>query len=765
LWVPEDRPSGTLDLPKAREPVLVVDDDAVSRLVLCQALDQAEISNIAVADGHAALEVLKNQVPSLVLLDLVMPQPDGYEVLRTLRADPRTQDVPVVVLTALDADEEVSRAFEAGTDDFLRKPFKPAELIARVRGQFRLRAVKDQLAGRERDAQVVLELTKALASNLDFRGILFTVVQRIAAVARVDRVSVVLVREQGDVGYVVAASDNEQLRDLPIDLAKYPEIRESLATAQPLVISDAETHPLLELTRNDAPARWTFRSLLILPIIYEKQAMGVLFLRGRQRGVFGEREVALCNTVSSAMAIALRNARVLQSLRDQTQQVTVARFEAERRLKSLQRYADFFESAADGIIVIDAEGRLLFTNPRARGIFGRSEEDLAGRALPDVFVFGDAQASQALLDGFREGIFPQGLDMALVTREGRPLVASVNFTSVAREEGVVLCSFRDVTQERAVEAELVKTKDSLQRVIDSSFDAIVSADTRGTIVLFNRAAERLFGRVAREVLGTDIRLLYPDGTAERIMKLVRRGGGRVEGLRLEILHAATERIPVSFSGALVYEGGTIVGSVGIFTDLREKMRMEERLQQAQEQLLAQERQAIIAELAGAAAHELNQPLQSVMAYAQLLERRLPPPSSQQTAASGVGPHAAVAVIYSEAARMAEIVRKIGRITRYETKSYVGAQKILDLDRASVSETGEHRVLSAASLASTAPTSNSSIPPQSPAPSSRGARLDTAPPSHGALPSERANSTASRGPISDTLRPSQGAPRPPNEDKR
>ena len=73
------------------------------------------------------------------------------------------------------------------------------------------------------------------------------------------------------------------------------------------------------------------------------------------------------------MAIALRNARVLQSLRDQTQQVTVARFEAERRLRTLQRYADFFESAADGIVVIDAEGHLLFSNPKAREITGYGE--------------------------------------------------------------------------------------------------------------------------------------------------------------------------------------------------------------------------------------------------------------------------------------------------------------------------------------------------------------------------------------------------------
>ncbi len=104
--------------------------------------------------------------------------------------------------------------------------------------------------------------------------------------------------------------------------------------------------------------------------------------------------------------------------------------------------------------------------------------------------------------------------------------------------------------------------------------------------------------------------------------------------------------------------------------------MEQRLAQAQEQIIAQERQAIIAELAGAAAHELNQPLTSVMGYAELLKRHVGHDVSALNAAE---------VIFQQAERMAEIVRKIGKITKYETKSYVGRARILDLDRATESD--------------------------------------------------------------------------------
>jgi signal transduction histidine kinase len=77
------------------------------------------------------------------------------------------------------------------------------------------------------------------------------------------------------------------------------------------------------------------------------------------------------------------------------------------------------------------------------------------------------------------------------------------------------------------------------------------------------------------------------------------------------------------------------------------------------------------ELAGATAHELNQPLTSVMGYSELLARKISDESPN---------HRAVNAIYQEAQRMAEIVRKIGKLTHYETKSYVGEQRILDLDR-------------------------------------------------------------------------------------
>ncbi|EYF05853.1 PAS domain S-box protein [Chondromyces apiculatus] len=671
------------------DTVLVVDDDAISRSVLTRALQSGGFETEVLSSGAAALSWLAENTPAVILLDLVMPPPDGYVILRAIRRDRRTAEVPVVVLTALDRDEEVARAFELGADDFIRKPFRPVELIARVRSQIRMREYVVALARKEHDAKVVLELTQALSSALDIRNILFTVVRRIAEVARVDRCSIILVHDKGDVGYVVASSDDKDLRDLPLDLSRYPEIQNVLATGQVLVIEDARSSPVFDLIRASLPPD-AFRSVAILPILFEDKPMGVLFLRGRRPVALREHELSLARTVASATAIALRNARILQSLRDQTQQINVARFEAERRLAALQPYADFFHSAADGIVVIDPDGRILFSNSRAQAITNRSDAELASMTLASLIDPRDYDRVEELRACFGRGDFPHMVDLTIQrTHEAycERRVLSCSFSSVLREDGgAILVSFHDVTSERATEAELTKTKEFLERVIESSVDAIVSADMNGLLLLFNRAAERIFGYEAREVVGTKtIRDLYPEGNGSHIMDLIRSeehgGPGRLEGYRTEVLAKDGTRIPMMLSAALILEGGAPTGSVGIFTDLRDLVHMETQLTAAQEELRHREKQALIAELAGAAAHELNQPLTSVLGYAEMILRRVDASSPACAAAQ---------TIRGEAERMAEIVRKIGKITRYETKSYVGSARIIDLDRSSDGSDGSGR---------------------------------------------------------------------------
>lgn len=651
--------------------VLLLDDDAVTRRVVGAWLERAGYRTTAFGDAQRALHAAQVTPPEVILLDLMLPDTDGYAVLRALRSTPEGRDVPVIVLTAMEGDDEVARVFAAGADDFLRKPCREAELLARIRAQLRLSAYVHELAAKERDARAMVELTRTLASRLDPREILFTVVRRVAELVRVDRCSIVVGGVDDRIGFVVAASDDASLHNLPVELDRYPEVRRVLRSGAPLVIEDSASHPLLEEVRGLlSGARLT--SLTLLPIVCDGRALGVLFLRARgRRGTLDARESALCEVIANATGVALRNASELQQLREQSQAVSRARQEAERRARFLERYADLFVSAADGMVVIDPSGQVLFANPRAAEITGYDDADLRRAYAHFIVTREDRGIARSLRANFRRRVFPSNVDLRIRRRDGELRTLALSTSSLHRDDHAVLLTFRDVTDDRATARELARTKEFLTSLIEGTPDAIIAASLDGTVLLFNQAAERVLGYPRESVLGQRaVARLYPPGAARDLMGRLRASPkGLLDGVRSEVIARDGERIPVQLSVALV--GAPPTATVGIFSDLRERLKLEDRLEQAQQELAVSERQVLVGEVAGAAAHELNQPLTAVQGYAELIGKCVGDPATVARASG---------VILRETERMAEIVRRLGNVQRYETRDYVGGARILDLGR-------------------------------------------------------------------------------------
>jgi len=343
---------------------------------------------------------------------------------------------------------------------------------------------------------------------------------------------------------------------------------------------------------------------------------------------------------------------------------------------SLRRFADYFESSADGIIVMNLAGIVLFCNPSACDIFGLPAGELQGSDVAQLLSRDGAARFAEVRTALAQSQYPRNVDLAIRTPPGQRRILNVSFSSVRQEPDSVMVSLRDVTAARTLARELTKTKEFLERVIDASVDAIVSADVDGKVLLFNPAAERTYGYAASDVVGKmNVRALYPRGTAEKIMQRIRGdelgGPGVLHGLQTELLGEGGVRIPVMLSASLIQHRGQTIGSVGVFKDLRTERNIARRLAAAQRELEVQEKKAFVAELAGAAAHELNQPLTAVMGYADMLARSLEDGSRLKRATNQ---------IVTETERMAEIVRKIGKLTRYESKAYVGDTKIIDIER-------------------------------------------------------------------------------------
>jgi PAS domain S-box-containing protein len=480
-------------------------------------------------------------------------------------------------------------------------------------------------------------------------------------------VSLLAVLADPEAAYLVAASEEVEVGRTRLLLAQHPHVRRALELAEVTFTGGADGEP----GAGEVAA--------VFPVLIGRKAVGALVARfvGEAAVRAAEASVGHGRMAAAMLGIVLRSARALDPIRERTRRVTLPDVREERRGRALERYRAFIDSASDGIVVVDAAGTVLYLNRAAEEVTGYARDGLAGKPLlqivPEPFrATLNRQIARAIaaepVDNF---------DLELVTTSGDRIAVSVASIAILSEHEAAIFSFRDVTLARDLERELRRTSEFLKRILNSAVDGIIAANMRGTIVLFNQSAERICGYHASEVIGRmSVRRLYAPGVAHEVMRLIRSaqhgGGGRLEPVRRHLITAMGEEVPVSISAAVVLDDeGREIATVGIFSDLRERLHMEERLASAQEKLAISEKQAVAIELAGAAAHELNQPLTSVMGYTQVLMRKLGPDDIHQ---------ASLRTILEEADRMAAIVRKLGSLTRYETKSYVGGAQIIDLDR-------------------------------------------------------------------------------------
>jgi len=138
--------SGTATAGDTRPPRVLIADDNVQGAELLEAyLSDTGYELRTASDGEQTLQQVKSWQPDVILLDIMMPRISGFEVCKRLRADPASQDVAVLMITALDQPSDIERAVDAGTDEFLSKPINKNVLLLRVRSLLRSRLYKRQL--------------------------------------------------------------------------------------------------------------------------------------------------------------------------------------------------------------------------------------------------------------------------------------------------------------------------------------------------------------------------------------------------------------------------------------------------------------------------------------------------------------------------------------------------------------------------------------------------------------------------------------------
>lgn len=147
-----------IDKDEDKTPIVLVVDDNQQNLELLQAyLEDIRCQTIPAHDGPEALGIINKKPPDLILLDVMMPKMSGFEVCKRLKNDPRTTNIPIIMVTALNELGDIERGIDSGTDDFISKPVNKLELLTRVKIMLKLKHLSDKL---ERTLAYLSEIEK-----------------------------------------------------------------------------------------------------------------------------------------------------------------------------------------------------------------------------------------------------------------------------------------------------------------------------------------------------------------------------------------------------------------------------------------------------------------------------------------------------------------------------------------------------------------------------------------------------------------------------
>ncbi len=315
-----------------RARILVVDDDEGLLKTIAWILNDKGHEVIPVSESAELLTRMVEERPDLLMLDIMMPKVDGLQLLEMIKADDRWRDLPVLMISSMSPEDGTVKALGLGASDFISKPFRVKELLARVEAHLRTgRALRDarreaqekaaEAKARAEEAAIRAEMVDILhevTDALNSEEIYHILAQRVAHVLNIAKCSLVIPQKDGKVGLIMVASDNPMLRNLEIQLDGYPEIRRALSTNKPVLITDVQVDPLYTEVRE----RWkrdginvATKSVIAIPFALRGAESGVFFLRTMSDGVtLTEADVSFAEEVIKTAVNAIEKAYQLETV-------------------------------------------------------------------------------------------------------------------------------------------------------------------------------------------------------------------------------------------------------------------------------------------------------------------------------------------------------------------------------------------------------------------------------------------------------------------
>lgn len=348
--------------------ILIVDDDRNNLNLLVAQLNLAGFKNLYPAlGGQEALNVIKQNVPDLIVLDVMMPNIDGYEVVRRVRASYPQHFIPIILVSALQSAEDRVKGIEVGANDFLSRPFEAGELIARVNSLLELKQARDGLESERGRLALLYNVSQGLTSQLDYHYLLRHIVALTTDLTGAAKTLLIILGRRG--------AFQEKI------IKRFGESPRTVDTIDPLVLNRGLLDWVIR-KREDAliqdvsqDERWVplpddtepVGSAIAVPLLVGEQVVGALLLTSPEKDFFREDHLDLLVAIASQAAIALENARLFAETHQQKAHVEA-----------------LLNQIGDPVIVTDCEGRISSINPASFETLNINQSVIS-RPLLDVF--------------------------------------------------------------------------------------------------------------------------------------------------------------------------------------------------------------------------------------------------------------------------------------------------------------------------------------------------------------------------------------------
>jgi PAS domain S-box-containing protein len=558
----------------ARPRVLIADDNADMRQYIVRLL--AERYHVEeVSDGEAALAAVRERTPDLVLTDVMMPQLDGFGLLRELRADPRTSDLPVIMLSARAGEESRIEGMEAQADDYLVKPFSAKELLTRIRTHLQMAQLRRKASEALRQSKEQLEAALINSGTGTFRWSPHT-----GEFLEFDE----------SLKRLFGFTPDEPVQVTEDFIARvHPEDVPDLVSAVDRCRQGADFEMEYRVVLPDGGIRW----------LYDRAKM----MQDEQ----GEPSylVGTCTDISQRKWAE----QALQKERDLLR-VTLA-------------------SIGDAVITTDIEGHITSMNAVAESLTGWTSAEATDQPLDNVFRIVNEEtrwtvenpATRALREGVIVGLANHTV---LIRKDGTERPIDDSAAPIRDEQNqVVGCVlvFRDITERKQAEMGEREREQHFRMLVEQVKDyAIFMIDPQGRATSWNEGVKQVLGFEEADFLGKDIMTIsipedVQNGTAKRELDKAAATGSANHD-RWMVRKDGSQFFATGITTALHNETGKLVGFMKVMRDQTKQKHLERDLQQVAATLSEANRRKT--EFLATLGHELRNPLAPIRTGLELM---------------------------------------------------------------------------------------------------------------------------------------------------